>query len=66
MRTLQEKYNAVLEGNFSKAQFKRDAAIEMPNLYLLLTASMILHQSLRTKEHLPKLRKTRSTSKQEQ
>ena len=30
MRTLQEKYNAVLEGNFSKAQFKRDAAIEMP------------------------------------
>ena len=30
MRTLQEKYNAVLEGNFSKTQFKRDAAIEMP------------------------------------
>lgn len=30
MRTLQEKYNAVLEGNFSKTQFRRDAAIEMP------------------------------------
>lgn len=30
MRTLQEKYNGVLEGNFSKAQFRRDAAIEMP------------------------------------
>jgi len=30
MRTLQEKYNGVLEGNFSKTQFKRDAAIEMP------------------------------------
>jgi hypothetical protein len=30
MRTLQEKYNAVLEGKFSKTQFKRDAAIEMP------------------------------------
>ena len=29
MRTLQEKYNAVLEGNFSKTQFRRDAAIEM-------------------------------------
>jgi len=30
MRTLQEKYNAVLEGKFSKTQFRRDAAIEMP------------------------------------
>ena len=30
MRTLQEKYNGVLEGNFSKTQFRRDAAIEMP------------------------------------
>jgi hypothetical protein len=30
MRTLQEKYNAVLEGNFSKTQFRRDAAIEVP------------------------------------
>ena len=30
MKTLQEKYNAVLEGNFSKTQFRRDAAIEMP------------------------------------
>ena len=30
MRTLQEKYNAVLEGGFSKTQFRRDAAIEMP------------------------------------
>jgi len=30
MRTLQEKYNGVLEGKFSKTQFKRDAAIEMP------------------------------------
>lgn len=30
MRTLQEKYNAVLEGNFSKTQFRRDAAIELP------------------------------------
>ena len=32
MRTLQEKYNAVLEGNFSKEQFKRDAAMELPNM----------------------------------
>lgn len=30
MRTLQEKYNAVVEGNFSKEQFKRDAATELP------------------------------------
>ena len=30
MRTLQEKYNGVLEGKFSKTQFRRDAAIEMP------------------------------------
>ena len=30
MRTLQEKYNAVLEGGFSKTQFRRDAAIELP------------------------------------
>jgi len=30
MRTLQEKYNGVLEGNFSKTQFRRDAAIELP------------------------------------
>ena len=30
MRTLQEKYNGVLEGKFSKTQFRRDAAIEVP------------------------------------
>ena len=30
MRTLQEKYNGVVEGSFSKTQFKRDAATEMP------------------------------------
>jgi hypothetical protein len=30
MRTLQEKFNAILEGNFSKAQFRRDAAMELP------------------------------------
>jgi len=30
MRTLQEKYNGVLEGNFSKTQFRRDAAVELP------------------------------------
>lgn len=32
MRTLQEKYNAVEEGNFSKAQFVRDANMQFPNL----------------------------------
>ena len=32
MRTLQEKYNAVLEGNFSKEQFRRDAIMQLPNL----------------------------------
>lgn len=32
MRTLQEKYNAILEGNFSKEQFRRDAAMQLPNL----------------------------------
>ena len=32
MRTLQEKYNAVLEGNFSKEQFRRDAQMQLPNL----------------------------------
>ena len=32
MRTLQEKYNAILEGNFSKTQFVRDAKRELPNL----------------------------------
>lgn len=30
MRTLQEKYNGVLRGDFSKTQFRRDAAIELP------------------------------------
>lgn len=30
MRTLQEKYNGVLEGKFSKTQFRRDAAMELP------------------------------------
>ncbi len=29
MRTIQEKYNAVLEGNFSKTQFLRDAKREL-------------------------------------
>jgi hypothetical protein len=32
MRTLQEKYNAVLEGNFSKEQFRRDAVMQLPNI----------------------------------
>lgn len=32
MRTLQEKYNAILEGNFSKAQFVRDARMAHSNL----------------------------------
>lgn len=32
MRTLQEKYNAVLEGTFSKEQFRRDAVMQLPNL----------------------------------
>ena len=30
MKTLQEKYNAVLEGKFSKTQFVRDAKRELP------------------------------------
>ena len=32
MRTLQEKYNAILEGNFSEAQFVRDARLAHPSL----------------------------------
>lgn len=32
MKTLQEKYNAILEGNFSKKQFVRDARLALPNL----------------------------------
>lgn len=32
MKTLQEKYNAIKEGNFSKAQFVRDARLAHPNL----------------------------------
>lgn len=32
MKTLQEKYNAILEGNFSKKQFVRDARLGHPNL----------------------------------
>jgi hypothetical protein len=32
MRTITEKYNAVLEGKFSKAQFKSDVIRELPNL----------------------------------
>ena len=32
MRTLQEKYNAVLEDNYSKAQFVKDANTQFPNL----------------------------------
>ena len=30
MKTLQEKYNAVLEGSFPKSQFVRDAKMEVP------------------------------------
>ena len=30
MKTIQEKYNAVVEGNFSKTQFLRDAKRELP------------------------------------
>ena len=30
MKTLQEKYNAILEGKFSKTQFVRDAKRELP------------------------------------
>ena len=32
MRTLQEKYNAIQEGKFTKEQFLRDARMEQPNL----------------------------------
>jgi len=32
MRTLQEKYNAVLEGKFSKEQFRRDAVMQLPSM----------------------------------
>lgn len=32
MRTLQEKYNAAVKGGFSKAQFVRDASMQLPNL----------------------------------
>jgi len=32
MRTLQEKYNAINEGKFSKDQFLRDARLQLPNL----------------------------------
>ena len=32
MRTLQEKYNGVLNESFSKAQFVRDARQQLPNL----------------------------------
>jgi len=32
MRTITEKYNAVLEGKFSKAQFKSDVIRELPHL----------------------------------
>jgi hypothetical protein len=32
MRTLQEKYNGVINENFSKKQFVRDARLELPNL----------------------------------
>ena len=30
MRTLQEKYNAILEGKYTKAQFVRSAKMEIP------------------------------------
>lgn len=32
MKTLQEKYNGVINENFSKKQFVRDARLELPNL----------------------------------
>ena len=32
MRTLQEKYNGIQEGKFSKDQFLRDARLQLPNL----------------------------------
>lgn len=32
MKTLQEKYNAILEGSFSKKQFVRDARLGLPSL----------------------------------
>ena len=32
MRTLQEKYTAIAEGNFSKEQFRRDAQMQLPNI----------------------------------
>ena len=32
MRTLQEKYNGINEGKFTKDQFLRDARMEQPSL----------------------------------
>ena len=41
MRTLQEKYNAITEGNFSKEQFKRDAQMQLPNLVSQFLGNLI-------------------------
>lgn len=38
MRTLTEKYNAILEGNFSKDQFVRDARLSHPNFITQFTS----------------------------
>lgn len=38
MRTLTEKYNAIVEGNFSKDQFVRDARLSHPNFITQFTS----------------------------
>jgi hypothetical protein len=50
MRTLQEKYNAIQEGKFSKDQFLVEARMQQPQLVTRYNGYMMLFKFLRTEE----------------
>lgn len=61
MRTIQEKYNAVLEGNFSKTQFLRDAKRELSQFLSPFNGFNDTVQILKNKGMLVEAKKEKAT-----
>ena len=65
MRTLQEKYNALQEGKFSKSQFLRDARLELPGVVSNLngledTVSILKNRGFISEMEVPKYKEEKN------
>ena len=61
MRTIQEKYNAVLEGNFSKTQFLKDAKRELSQFLSPFNGFSDTVQILKSKGVITEAKKEKAT-----